>query len=136
MILLDTNVISGMAGPDTAVATWVSSQAPDGLWISAMSVMEITAGLQRLPHGRRRDALAARMDALLDAWSSRIVVIDARVAGIAGAAFAARLTAGRPMSVADAHIAASALAVGATLATRNIKDFDGLGLAVVDPWAA
>ena len=136
MILLDTNVLSAIAAEDPQAVSWAHDASDRTFWLSAMSVMEMEAGLHRLPDGRRRDGLRRSLEALLDAWRGRIVPIDESVARLAGTAYATRMNAGRPIGIPDAQIAASALAIGAALATRNTRDFEGLGLALVDPWAA
>ena len=136
MILLDTNVVSAIAAEDHTALAWARDASDHTFWLSATSVMEIESGLHRLPEGRRRDVLRGSLEALLEVWRARIVPIDENVARLAGAAFASRMNAGHPIGVPDAQIAASALAVGAALATRNTRDFTGLGLALVDPWAA
>jgi predicted nucleic acid-binding protein len=137
MILFDTNVISALMRPpvDPAVAAYFGAQPAAALFTSSVCEAEICFGVHRLPTGRRRDALSEAVRVLMmNAFSGRIIVFDSTCA----AAYAdVRLrcdTAGRPIAVADAMIAASALAHGAILATRNISDFAACGIKVQNPW--
>lgn len=125
-----------MVRSDLPVLNWLADQDQQSMRVSAVSVMEIEFGLRRLPEGRRRAELDELTEALMHSWASRIVVIDEVIARVAGSALAQRESVGRPLGAVDAQIAASALVLGATLATRNTRDFMGLGLELVDPWAA
>ena len=73
---------------------------------------------------------------MLDMWTDRILPVTLAVAHEAGLVLAERQAQGRPISLSDAQIAASARAYRARLATRNIRDFEGLGIDLIDPWAA
>ena len=137
MILLDTNVISELIrpSPDSSVRQFLRGQAPEELFTSAVCEAEIRYGLARMPGGRRRDDLAARIIAFLrDAFPDRTVPFDSACATHYGDIRAAREAAGRPVTVEDAMIAATVRAFGAVLATRNSSDFEGTGIMVVNPW--
>ena len=98
---------------------------------------ELRHGIARLPEGRRRAGIEDDFDAFCSAgFASRILSFDASCASGYALARSAREQAGRPVAVLDALIGGMVLAHGATLATRNIVDFDGYGLALVNPWAA
>ena len=136
MIVLDTNVISEVLAPapDSGVMGWLSRQDPLALRLSVVTVAEIAHGITLLPDGARRTALARAWDGLHAAWGERILRIGPLEAEAAGIAMAARKKAGRPMSLGDALIAGTCLALRCTLATRNTRDFAHIGLDLVDPW--
>lgn len=137
MILLDTNVVSEFMGsaPAESVVDWMNEQPASTLFFSAVSVAEITFGLRSMPEGRRRDVLAERFDQLLAAaFDSRVLPFDYAAARIYGDLRASRRTQGCPMSAFDAQIASIARAKGLAVATRNVKDFEGCGLEVVNPF--
>ena len=109
MILLDTNVLSALmrTTPDAAVVAWLDRQPVLSVWTTAVTVLEIRHGLALLPAGRRRTALAAGFDRLVDS------VLDRRVAAFDAAA-----------------------ACRAVVATGNTRHFADLSIPAVDPWAA
>ena len=137
MILLDTNILSELMrpAPDPAVERWLAAQPDASLFISAITEAELRYGAALLPAGQRRSALAAEIDGMLEEdFDGRVLPFD-RLAAQAFAVIAAdRRQAGRPISHADAQIAAIARSRGAALATRNVRDFDGCGVGVINPW--
>lgn len=135
MIVLDTNVVSELMrpAPEAAVQRWLAGLGAQPLVTTAVTVAEITFGLERLPHGARRADLETRFAAL--AASLNVIAIDDRVARIAGAFMALRQTQRAPATLADMLIAGAASTLGATLATRNETDFAGLPLVIANPWA-
>jgi len=137
MILLDTNVISELMkpSPDARVETWLAAQLPADCFISAVTEAELRYGVEILPPGQRRQQFEAALEGMLvQDFAGRIIAFDS-AAAIAYAAVAIdRRRSGRPISQFDAQIAATARSVGATLATRNVADFQGCGISVVDPW--
>lgn len=138
MIVLDTNVVSEMmrASPSEAVVAWMARQPARSLYITSIVVAEISHGILLLPAGRRRNAIQAAADAMFQVeFAERILVFDAPAAQAYARIAAGRRRAGRPMSAFDAQIAAMALCARASLATRNVPDFEGCGVALVDPWA-
>jgi toxin FitB len=137
VILLDTNVVSEICrpAPDPRVVAWFDSNRMSRYRVSAMTVAEAAAGIERLPAGAKREALAGRVRAVLAiAFARAIMPIDEVVAWDYGRAIALRAKAGRPVSVGDAMIAATARMHDLELATRNLADFEGLGLRLLDPW--
>ena len=136
MILLDTNVVSEiMAGPaESPVLAWLSDQSGEDLRISVMAATEITYGLARMPGGHKKDRLSSAWDEVVTSWARTFLTVDVETARIAGEIQGIRSRAGRPLHLADAVIAATALRHGAVLATRNTKDFRGLGLTLTNPW--
>jgi toxin FitB len=135
--LLDTNVISEWVRPqpDRNVIAWTADLDEDRAFISVISFAEIRRGVEMLPNGRRRERLAAWLTEDLSArFEQRILDIDLRVAETWGTLMARGQKIGLTLGSMDAFIAATARAHGLTLATRNIKDFQRLGLSLLDPW--
>lgn len=139
MIVLDTNVVSELMrpAPDDVVVAWVDAQPPDDLYLTSMTVAELLFGVARLPSGRRRERLSERIGRLVDdLFADRVLAFDAPAAVAYARIATARERAGRPIGAADAVIVATAASAGASsLATRNVSDFVGAGLALVDPWS-
>ncbi len=136
MIVVDTNVLSEFMRrqPAQLVVRWLEAAEPDSLALTAISVMEITYGVARLPLGHRRDATRERWESIQDAWTGTFLALGLTESMAAGEVLGARAAIGRPMATADAQIAGSCLAWGAALATRNTKDFEGLGIELINPW--
>jgi toxin FitB len=137
MILLDTNVISELVkpSPNPAVAAFLSRAMPDTVFTASICEAEIRYGLARLPRGRRRNDLAGRVTAFFaEAFGNRTLAFDSASAVIYGELRAAREAAGKPIAVEDAMIAATARAYGASVVTRNVTDFTGCDVEVVNPW--
>lgn len=138
MIVLDTNVVSELMRPAPAasVVRWVDALPATSLYTTSVTRAEILFGIALLPKGRRRDAVASAAVAMFDEDFGGRVLDFGRDAALAFASIAsARRRAGRPIAGFDAQIAAIARSVGAALATRNVDDFEGTGLEVVDPWS-
>lgn len=139
MILLDTNIISELMRPRpaTRVLRWFESQDMSELAISAVTIGELNYGIAVLPEGRRRTALHRALHHSVDeAFADRTYPYDAAAAEIYGVLMAQRRRTGRPMSVPDGQIAAIALANELDMATRNILDFEGLDLSLINPFSA
>jgi predicted nucleic acid-binding protein len=130
--LVDTNVLSELARPrpDLHVVRWLEQQS--GIILSVISVEELVFGVARAP-APRRSKLAGWLDALLGS-AAAVLDVDLAVARAAGELRAVREGAGRRVAQADMLIAATALVHGLTLATRNRADFDGCGVALLDPF--
>ncbi|UAJ09425.1 type II toxin-antitoxin system VapC family toxin [Polymorphobacter megasporae] len=135
MILVDTNVWSELtrAIPDPAVLVWEAANA-DRLWLATVVIGELLSGAHLLPEGKRKQAFLANYDELIAAHADRIVPFDLAASLHYGPVLAAQERAGQAPGTADTQIAAIALAYGMLLATRNTKHFEGLGLALIDPW--
>lgn len=137
MIILDTNVLSALmrTEPEVKVLRWLDSQAPESIWITSITVFESRLGLALLPQGKRRKALETSFDQLLkDDLENRVLPFDSSAATQSAALAAKRQKLGRPVDMRDTQIAGIALARRATLATRNLRHFDDLTVAVVNPW--
>lgn len=139
MILLDTNVLSEFMRPQPSaqVVAWLDEQPAETVWVSAISRAEIELGLALMPKGKRQMALAQAAQAMFDEdFAGRCLPFDEVAAVRYARIVAARMQAGRPISLEDAQIAAIALAHGMVLATRNTADFERIeGLDLVNPWA-
>lgn len=135
--LLDTNVVSelrkiGDGKADANVVAWTDAEDAESFFISAITILELERGVLGI---QRRDAVqGARLRAWLDnrvrpGFAGRIVPVDDAVA-----TRCAHLHVPNRRHEADALIAATALVHGMTLATRNVGDFEGTAVVVVDPW--
>lgn len=139
MIVLDTNVVSEpyRAKPNDFLRQWVNSQAPHELFLCTPVLAELRYGVERLPPGARRDALEKWVQELEDVgFLDRILPLDRNAAHEFGRIVAMRTRAGWPIPPMDALIASIALSNGAALATRDTSDFAGLGLNLINPFAA
>ena len=136
MIILDTNVFSELtkAEPDPSVAAWARGKAADELWFTTVSRAEVTYGIARMPSGRRRERIMSLNRRLLGLLASRTCPFDIPAGDVYSLIVTGRERAGLPIATADAMIAAIASAHGATLATRNTKDFAHTGISLVNPW--
>jgi predicted nucleic acid-binding protein len=138
MIVLDTNVVSELMRPAPAarVLGWIDSQSASQLFITAITQAEILTGVMQLPRGKRREAIAAAAGEMFERdFAGRILAFDSSAAEAHAAIASARRRAGRPIAAFDAQIAAIARTHDAALATRNVGDFAGCGLEIIDPWS-
>lgn len=134
---MDTNVPSELVRPqpEARVETWLAAQNLDGLFISAVSFGELRKGIVLLPQGKRRTKLESWIEAdLANLFSGRILSVTRSIAERWGKLDAKRQVAGRPLNIADGMIAATALEHDLTIVTRNVKDFDLLGVPIFNPW--
>ena len=139
MIILDTNVLSEVlrSTPDRRVLAWLKEQSPPSLFATTVTRGEILYGIRLLPDGKRRRALWDAARAIFNEdFAERVLSFDNDAADAYAEVGASRRAAGRPISQFDAMIAGVARSRGASLATRNAKDFESCGIDVVDPWSA
>jgi len=137
MILLDTNVISEplRPSPDPQVIAWIDSQPLETLYLSAMTVAELRAGVALLPTGRRQNNLHEHLEKhLLPSFVGRVLPFDLACTNAYAALLAAVRKIGRSIGTADACIAAIAFANGFIIATRDTSPFQAAGLNVINPW--
>lgn len=137
MFLIDTNVISELmrATPAPSVLNWFSTQDPATLYLSAVTEAELRTGVAILPAGQRREGLKAALDATIAVdFEGRILPFDTDAAKTYAEIASMRRAAGRPIADADCQIAAIARAAGAIVATRNLRDFEGCGVDLLNPW--
>ena len=138
MIILDTNVLSELMRPKplSKVVDWVANQPSTELCTTAITEAEIFYGIQLLAKGKRREQLLKAADAMFaEDFAGRIFGFESDAARAYAAIAAHRRGLGKPISHADAQIAAIAHQRKAKLATRNVADFSDCGIEVVDPWA-
>lgn len=140
MILLNTNVISEALrpAPEPRVIAWLNAHFPEAA-ISSVSIFELSAGVMLLEAGRRRDALESAVARTVRRFGARTYAFDAAAAHAAASLLARARTQGAalhqvPVKLADLQIAGIASAYGLALATRNVGDFAGLGLTLLNPW--
>ena len=123
--------------PTPAVAAWIAERDAQEMYLTAVSEAELRYGVAIMPAGKRRNALKAAMNCWLDhGFRERILPFDSAAARAYAEIAADRRRAGRPISDADCQIAAICRSRGAVLVTRNVRDFNGTGVNVADPWAA
>jgi len=136
VIIVDTNLASELMkpSPDAAVRDWVRARPGDELSTTSITVAEIRYGIDRLPAGRRRDLLKETADDVFAAFADRVLPFDAAAATHYPVIVTRRDRAGLPIDGFDAQIASICRTHRATLATRNLKDFEGTGIDVIDPW--
>ncbi|MBC3206495.1 type II toxin-antitoxin system VapC family toxin [Pseudomonas sp. SWRI111] len=137
MIVLDTNVLSEFMRiePEARVLAWVDAQPAMDLAVSAITVAEILHGIARLPSGKRKQKLQAHALAMFEEdFAGRILPFDAHAAVEYAALVADAEAKGRGIAMADAQIAAICRGRGASIATRNVRDFEFSGIEVINPW--
>lgn len=136
MIVIDTNVVSELMRPSPApaVRNWVRARGGRELFTTSITLAEIRYGIERLPDGRRKDLMRITAEDLFTAFADQILPFDAAAAARYASIVTRREGAGLPIDGFDAQIASICHAHDAALATRNIKDFRGTGVALVDPW--
>jgi predicted nucleic acid-binding protein len=138
VILLDTNVVSAMMrrDHDPVVVAWLDGQPAESIWTTVVTVFEVRMGLALLAAGRRRRSLEDAFDEMLRSdLENRVQPIDAAAATAAAGIAAAQRRSGGTVKIRDVQIAGIVAARKATLATRNTRQFEGIGLKLVDPWS-
>ena len=137
MILLDTNVVSEplRSTPDPRVIEWIDAQPLETLFLSAITVAELRAGVAMLPAGKRRTGLQQSLEKrVLPLFAGRVLPFDLASTPAYAALLAKSRAAGLGISTADACIAATATTNGFTVASRDNVPFQVAGLAVINPW--
>jgi predicted nucleic acid-binding protein len=123
------------SAPDESVSQWMAAQPAASLYTTSITQAEILHGVMLLPAGKRRTAIEAAATAMFEEdFAGRILAFGSDAALPYARIAAERRKSGRPITQFDAQIAAIARVTGATLATRNVADFAGCGVKVVDPW--
>ena len=135
--LLDTNIPSELTrrAPDPRVETWVHSADRPTLYISVITLGEIRKGLTILGATRRRQQLEEWFATDLKAWfEERVLPVTEAISERWGLLDGERHLQGRPLNTADGLIAATALEHDLSLVTRNVSDYESLGVTIVNPW--
>lgn len=134
---MDTNVVSELMRPQPApaVLSWVNAQPADQLWLCSVVVAELLYGVGRLPHGARKRQLGEAVKAMVfEDFASRVLPFDLEAAAAYAQLVVQCESGGQPIAMADAQIGAICTVHGATLVTRNVRDFAQLGLNLINPW--
>lgn len=137
MIVLDTNVISELMRPkpETTVVNWLDQQDPSNVWLTSITVAELMFGVALLPQGKRKTAISAAVSGVVEeSFSQRILSFDVEAARDYAQIASDRSRLGKPISTADAQIAAICRSRSAVLTTRNGTDFDSTGVEIFNPW--
>lgn len=135
--LLDTNVVSEWVTtrPNPGVIRWLADADEDRVFVSVVTLAELRYGIERLANSRRRKRLDEWLrEDLPQRFEGRILPVDHAIADAWGSVVARRDTAGRPIGVIDAFIAATAEVHGLTIVTRNTSDFDPSSNSLLNPW--
>lgn len=138
MYLLDTSFLSELARtpPDPGVVTWLAQQRRTDMAISSLSIAEITRGIARLGASRRAESLSEWFEEVLSGeLFERVVAFGIEEARAWGHMRALADRSGQPLPVVDSLIAATALHHDLTVVTRNVRDFERCGVAVLSPWS-
>lgn len=121
--------------PDPSVACWIDSNASSVMVTTSVTRAELMYGIEIMPPGRRRDLLSCVARDVFDIeLGGRLLAFDRDAADAYAVIRSIRRSAGRPVGLADVMIAAIAHSRGAILATRNVRDFVGCGVDIVNPW--
>jgi toxin FitB len=132
--LIDTNVLSELRRktPDPGVVAWFSGRSAATLYLSVLTLGELRIGIEGVVAVQRRMALVDWLETDLPAnFAGRILVVDAQVADRWGCLLG---QAGRPLPAIDSLLGATAAHHGLSIVTRNMRDFAGLGIEVINPW--
>lgn len=139
MIILDTNVVSELLRPlpEQRVERWLSALDGTGVFLTTVTEAELRLGVALMPDGRRRTGISLMLDRILrEDFAGRKLPFGNPAAEAFAEIASARRAAGHPMAQADCMIAAIARSVRASIATRNVKDFKGCGIEIINPWEA
>jgi len=139
VIVLDTNVLSEALRPvpQPSVLDWLANQPRASLFITTVTRGEILYGIQLLADGKRRQGLWDAARKIFDAdFADQVLSFDSDAADMYAEIAASRRAAGKPISQFDAMIVAMARSRGASVATRNVQDFEDCGVDVINPWTA
>jgi toxin FitB len=136
MIVLDTNVLSEVmkTAPEPAVAAWLARGNASDFFTTSVTEAEILLGVAILPAGRRKQEIATAARRIMTLFAGRILSFDSSAAAVFAEVVAERRKLGRPINDFDAQIAAITRSHGMKLATRNVPDFEDVGIAIINPW--
>lgn len=137
MIIVDTNVVSELmkSSPSAIVKEWFIHQDSREMRITSITVAEILYGIERLPSGKKREKLRDVAQGIFGGFAEQILSFDAVAATHYSKIVTSREQQGDPISGFDAQIAAICRSHETQLATRNEKDFVGVGVTIINPWS-
>ncbi len=137
-VLLDTCILSELHRPqgDSRARARVAELDPNDLYLSSITLGELTKGITLLPAGARRDQIAVWLLGLEQRFAAQILPVDSEVARLWGELTAHARLRGIQIPAADGQIAATARRRGLHLMTRTTRDFAATGAAIIDPWEA
>lgn len=138
MIVLDTNVISEVMkpSPDPIVLEWLNRQSEDALFITTITVAEISAGIHKLDAGKRRDDLDRRLQDMVQLFNGRSLTFDLGAAMRFGRIMGEARRNGLAIGFQDGLIAATAIWHKCAVASRDVAPFEAAGLEVINPWSS
>lgn len=137
MIVIDTNIFSELmkTSPTPSVISWIDSQEATQLFITTITIAEISYGITALPDGNRKRILEDSFDNVLKAaFTHRILSFDEQAAQAYGKVMGHRKLLGRPLSIPDGQIAAIAIVHDSAIATRNVRGFADCDLEIINPF--
>ena len=137
MIVVDTNVISEplRQPPESRVIEWIDAQPIETLYLAAITVAELRFGVASLPAGKRRDRLHESLERqVLPLFAGRVLPFDAAASPFYAESMAKARSAGLAIATADGYIAATAIANGMMVATRDTSPFEAAGVPIINPW--
>ena len=137
MFFLDTNVVSEIMRelPDASVMTWMNKRQPDEVFIPSIVEAEVWVGIAFMPEGKRRSGITAQAALIFDfLFADRVIPFGSDAARAFASIMANRRRSGRPMSYSDCQNAAMARSHPAVVVTRNVRDFEGCGVEIINPW--
>ncbi len=134
--LLDTCVISELIKPqpNKQVSEWVASSDETRMLITVFTLGEIRKGINKLVKGKRQDQLNDWFQEIIQWSEDRILIFNEECANNWGALLAQSEAKGRLLPIVDSMIAAIAITHQCSIVTRNVDDFSGLGISVINPW--
>ncbi len=135
-ILLDTCALSEIISPkgSDSLKHYVARCAPDDVFLSVVTLGEIMKGVELLPSGKRKLDLQFSLNALQVEFDNRIVPVTPDIAILWGKILAREKKRGHNLPAIDVLLAATAIANGLVLVTRNTKDFEQTGAQLINPW--
>lgn len=137
MIILDTNVVSEAMRPepDPGVLDWIQAQLLETLFLSAITVAELRAGIESSPEGRKKKILRENLESrFLPLFTGRVLGFDSSCTQAYAEIYAINKRVGSGVSLADALVAAIAATHVMSVATRDTRPFLSSGVAVINPW--
>jgi toxin FitB len=136
LIVLDTNVLSEplKTSPAAKAMEWLDNQSAETLFITAFSRAELRFGVLKLPDGKRKTALVAQIERVLELFKDRMLDFDTAAADQLAQIAAHCEKIGKRAIAPDAYIAACAAARSFAVATRNVGHFEHTGVRVINPW--